>query len=320
VDIRQIRYFVAIVDYGSLTRAATQLRIAQPALSQQLSHLESEFKAQLLLRSSHGVKPTEAGKVLYRHARLVLRQLEQAHEEIQHGALGESGPVALGLPTTVTLALAVPLLKAVRKRYPGIRLQMFESLSGYLSELLANSRLDLAVLFRDMETRGVSFQTLAYEQLFLIGECGLSEAVKAREVCSLTDLHEVPLVLPGVAHDLRLMLERAFAQQRVEPNIIADLDSLPTMVSAALDGLACTILPASAVLSFSNRDREPPMRRIASPEIGRPISLCWLESAPRSPAAIAVQKLIVSLMPELIADGRWPGILLKQDEGQEVKT
>ena len=314
MDFRQIKYFVAIVDCGSLTKAAVYLGVAQPALSQQLSHLEAEYKAQLLVRSSQGVKPTAVGQVLYRHARIVLRQLEQAREEMQTGMLGEAGVVAIGLPTTVTLPLAIPLLRAVRDRYPGIRLQIFESLSGYLSELLANGRLDLAVLFRDMETRSISLQTLVHEQLFLIGDRGLSDEAKARDVCALSELDGVPLVLPSMAHDLRLTLERAFAQQGVAANTVADVDSLPTMVSAALDGIACTILPASALLHFNGGGPIPRARRIISPDIRRPISLCWQETSPRSPAAIAVQALIISLVPELVGDGRWPGVLVPQDK------
>lgn len=312
MELRQLRYFVAIVDYGGLTRAAAQLGIAQPALSQQLSNLEAECKTQLLVRNSQGVKPTESGKLLYRHARTILRQVEQARDEIQHGKLGESGLVAIGLPTTATLPLALPLLSAVRERYPRLRLQIFESLSGYLAELLANNRLDYAMLFRDAETRSVAVLPLLHEHLFLIGDCGLSDAVKAQDVCTVADLRDVPLVLPSMSHDLRLTLERGLAQNGVEPNIIADVDSLPTMVAAARDGLACTILPSSALLALKGAEQVPPARRIVSPEIVRPLSLCWLEAAPRTPAAAAVHRLIVELVPHLVGEGRWPGVTLRR--------
>ena len=154
MELKQIRYFVTIVDYGSLTKAASHLRIAQPVLSLQLSNLEAEYRAQLLVRTPKGVEPTEIGKILYRHGRIMLRQLEEAREEMQSGVRTVTGLVALGLPTTVTVPLAMPLVRAVREQYPGIRMQLFESLSGYLSELLANNRLDYAVLFRDLERVG----------------------------------------------------------------------------------------------------------------------------------------------------------------------
>ena len=130
MDVRQLRYFVNIVDYGSLGRAAEKLYVAQPSLSQQMARLEEELGVPLLLRSNHGVTPTAEGNALYRHARLVLRQMEQLKQEVSKGGGAESGTVALGLPTTMVSVLAVPLFERVQDKYPEIRLQFFESMSG----------------------------------------------------------------------------------------------------------------------------------------------------------------------------------------------
>lgn len=91
MDVRQLRNFVAIVDSGSLSKAAERLLIAQPSLSQQLRTLEEELQTQLLIRSAQGVVPTDAGKTLYRHARVVLRQMEQIREEVREGAAAKRG-------------------------------------------------------------------------------------------------------------------------------------------------------------------------------------------------------------------------------------
>src|ERR1700683_3222634 len=127
MDIRQLKYFVAIVDAGSLSKAASKLYIAQPSLSQQMAGLEIELKTKLLLRSAQGVMPTTAGTALYRHARLVLRQIEQIRVDVREDSGSEAGTVAVGLPTTVSTILAAALFQRVRKRFPGIRLQIFES-------------------------------------------------------------------------------------------------------------------------------------------------------------------------------------------------
>ena len=82
MNLRRLKYFVKIVDIGSLTQAADVLHIAQPALSQQLATLEGEVRQQLLVRTKRGVTPTEAGKVLYRHAQLILRQCDQARVDM----------------------------------------------------------------------------------------------------------------------------------------------------------------------------------------------------------------------------------------------
>ena len=90
MNLRRLQYFVKIVDIGSLTQAADILHVAQPALSQQLATLEGEVRQQLLLRTKRGVTPTEAGKVLYRHAQLILRQCAQAQADMD--AAGRASP------------------------------------------------------------------------------------------------------------------------------------------------------------------------------------------------------------------------------------
>jgi LysR family nitrogen assimilation transcriptional regulator len=309
MDVRQLRNFVAIVDSGSLSKAAEALFVAQPSLSQQLRTLEDELQTQLLIRSAQGVEPTEAGKTLYRHARLVLRQMEQLREEVREGGGSEAGPVAVGFPTTIAAILAVPLFHRVREQYPGIRLEIFESMSGYIGELLANGRLDLAVLFRDSETRGISVQPLFEEELYVFGNNGAFKNRRGNS-CPLAQLANVPIVAPSASNGLRVLIERTFAQANVELNIVADIDSLPTLIEIARAGDACTILPASA-LAPREPGLRPAARRIVEPEMRRPASVCWSNSLPVSSATLAVRQTIVDLIGELQADGHWTGIALR---------
>ena len=309
MDVRQLRNFVAIVDSGSLSKAAETLFVAQPSLSQQLRALEDELQTQLLIRSAQGVEPTEAGKTLYRHARVVLRQMEQIREEVREGGGSEAGPVAVGFPTTIAAILAVPLFHRVREQYPGIRLQIFESMSGYIGELLANGRLDLAVLFRDSETRGISVQPLFDEELYVLGHAGADNRQRA-DTCPLAQLANVPIVAPSASNGLRVLIERTFAQAGVELNIVADIDSLPTLIEIVQAGKTCTILPASALAPRQPASR-PAARRIVEPEMRRPASVCWSNSLPVGSATLAVRQAIVDLIGELQADGHWTGITLR---------
>ncbi|CAM2167921.1 LysR family transcriptional regulator, nitrogen assimilation regulatory protein [Paraburkholderia sacchari] len=308
MDVRQLRYFVNIVDYGSLGKAAEKLYVAQPSLSQQIAKLEDDLGVPLLVRSPQGVKPTAAGQALYRHARLVLHQMEQLRQEVREGVGAESGTVAIGLPTTMASVLAMPVFERVRERYPGIRLQFFESMSGYLNELLANGRLDLAILFRDTATPGISALPVLDEELYVLGEPGLPARART---CALATLADVPLVAPGVANGLRLLLERTFAREQVPLNIVADVDSLPMLLSVAQSGAACTILPASALALRAPAER-PKMRRIVDPVIRRPASICWPNALPVSSASLAVRRTLCELIEELRASGVWTGIELRE--------
>jgi LysR family transcriptional regulator, nitrogen assimilation regulatory protein len=313
MDVRQLKNFVAIVDSGSLSKAAEALFVAQPSLSQQLRTLEDELQTQLLIRSAQGVEPTEAGKTLYRHARLVLRQMEQLREEVREGGGSEAGPVAVGFPTTIAAILAVPLFHRVREQYPGIRLQIFESMSGYIGELLANGRLDLAMLFRDSETRGISVQPLFEEELYVLGNAGPANRRRGN-TCPLAQLANVPIVAPSASNGLRLLIERTFAQANVELNIVADIGSLPTLIEIARAGKACTILPASALAPREPALR-PAARRIVEPELRRSASVCWSNSLPVGSATLAVRQTIVDLIGELQAEGHWTGITLRSPVG-----
>src|SRR5438876_2561396 len=148
VDFTKLKSFVKIVDAGSVSRAASILRTAQPALSQQVAALESHFKHKLLIRSNHGIVPTEAGLVLYRHAQLLLKQIEQAQTDIHQSAKALAGRVSIGLATYSTSnALSLPVLKEMAALYPEIIIHINDSFGHVLSELIMTGKLDMAVIY-----------------------------------------------------------------------------------------------------------------------------------------------------------------------------
>ena len=170
MDTRRLHAIVKIVDIGSLTRAAAILHIAQPALSQQIVALETHFGKQLLVRSKRGVVPTDAGRALYRHAQVMLRQLEQAKTDIESAGTTIAGRVSVGLaPLSTATTLALPLLQAVRERYPGIVLQINENIGGVISEQIMTGKMDIAFIYDPGEIRGVDFEPVLTEDLFLVG-------------------------------------------------------------------------------------------------------------------------------------------------------
>lgn len=294
MDIRQLRYFAAVVDAGSLSKAALKLSISQPSLSQQIAEMEDDLGVALLLRSWSGISPTEAGLAMYRHAKTILKQVEQMRDDVKRGEHSLSGQVAVGLPTSVASVLAVPLFDRIRADYPGIQLQLFESMSGYLGELLANGRLDMAVLFRETETRGVTVLPLFNELLCVHGAPWIGDPASASVPLAL--LSGVPLVLPGKSNGLRLMIERAFAAAGMELNVVADIDSLPTMLELARRGSVATIL--SSLLTINNRN-DLLARYVIDPGIERTVALCSLNSVPQTAAARAVQNCIEAICKEI---------------------
>ena len=127
MDLRQLRYFVKVVEYGNVTRASEVLNIAQPAVSQQMRNLERDMGLQLLERSVHGVVATAAGQTLYRHALDLLRQADSTRDLLRQDAESPQGKVAVGMPSSTSRILAVSLARRVRDRYPGIVLELIEA-------------------------------------------------------------------------------------------------------------------------------------------------------------------------------------------------
>ncbi|VEB85372.1 nitrogen assimilation transcriptional regulator [Citrobacter koseri] len=169
MNFRRLKYFVKIVDIGSLTQAAEVLHIAQPALSQQVATLEGELDQQLLIRTKRGVTPTEAGKILYTHARTILRQCEQAQLAVNNVGQTLRGQVSIGLaPGTAASSVTMPLLQAVRAELPEVLVYLHENSGVVLNDKLLSGQLDMAVLY-ERSPGGRYYQPAAAERRSLSG-------------------------------------------------------------------------------------------------------------------------------------------------------
>jgi LysR family transcriptional regulator, nitrogen assimilation regulatory protein len=296
VNLRRLKYFVKIVDLGSLTQASEILHIAQPALSQQLMILEGEFRHQLLIRSKRGVTPTEAGHTLYRHAQIVLRQLEQARSDMEKTGDKLAGKVSVGLaPGTAASALSLPLLKTVRARHPGVLLYLNESFASTLSELIINGCMDMAVLYGDHAPHGLSFQLLLKEELFLVTPRCMQLAEGPVELAALRG---IDLMLPRPYNYLRQYIDDALSIAGVQPRVVAEIESSATLSAAIREGIGATILPDSAARIIA-ASGDGVQRRIVAPVIEAPLSLCLSDHLPLSEPAVAVHQILLELVADL---------------------
>ncbi|MBS0343350.1 MAG: nitrogen assimilation transcriptional regulator NAC, partial [Proteobacteria bacterium] len=230
MNLRRLKYFVKIVDVGSLTQAADLLHIAQPALSQQLATLEGEVGQQLLLRAKKGVTPTEAGKVLYRHAQLILRQCDQAVVDMQAASRGLSGSVSIGLaPGTLAATLAMPLLRILRARHPGIVPYLNENYGTTLSELIMSGRMDLGVLYGGRNAvHGLLFVPLLREPLYLVGPGTMPAPA---ETVGLASLVKYELYLPRSYNVVRRLVDEAVAAAGLSIRVVAEIESATTLAA-----------------------------------------------------------------------------------------
>jgi LysR family nitrogen assimilation transcriptional regulator len=296
VNLRRLKYFVKIVDVGSLTLASEVLHIAQPALSQQIATLEGEFNEQLLVRTAKGVTPTEAGKTLYKHAQAILKQLEQARVEVRNASHAVTGKVSVGLaPGTAASGLALPLLRAIRARYPEVLLHVNENFGTTLADLIADGRMDMAVLYGARATPGISFFPLLHEDLVLVGPpfgpAGTTEI-------SLAEAGKLPLLMLRTDNLIRKAIDEAFLRVQVVPQVVAELESTSSLVDAVAGGLGAAILPVSAAL-LVRKGCSARLWRISDAIDCIPLALCTSDHLPMSRAALAVKGVLLELAEDL---------------------
>jgi LysR family tcuABC transcriptional regulator len=293
MELRQMRYFVRVVELGSMSRAALDLGVVQSALSQQISRLEGELSTRLLQRTSKGVLPTEAGLAFFREAQLSLRHADQSVRAAREARL--SGSVSVGLAPTTAAVLGMPLLQAMRERYPDIRLHLVESLSVHLSSMLHARQLDLAVLFNTQPIRRLSVTPLLEEKLYFM--CARDHA-PARLPARLraARLREVPLIMPTGGHGLRSALEAVFARARMQPRLVA--------------GIGGTLQPWSALGRYPDAAGRFVLAELADAQARRPNALCSLSDDELSPAALATRVVLTECARELVRSGRWVGATL----------
>jgi LysR family tcuABC transcriptional regulator len=313
MELRQLRYFVRVAELRSMGRAAADLGVVTSTLSQQISRLESELSTRLLVRTATGVVPTDAGLAFLGQAQLALRHADDAVRAAQQQRL--SGHVSVGLAPTTGAVLGLPLMLAMKRRYPDVRLHLVESLSGHLTDMLNARRLDLAVLFRADDARRWSVLPLLSERLFLIASPtlpGLAEIESRgrRQRVGLAKLAALPLILPSGTHGLRATLDAAFAAVRVSPVLAGEIDSLALLMDAVRAGLGATVQPGAAIARVDGSSLV--VREVADAAASRPNLLVSVSDGELSPAALAARVVLADVARELVLQGHWLGATLHE--------
>lgn len=305
MDLRQLRYFVAIVRCGSISQASLRLNIAQPALSLHIRNMEADLGTPLLFRTPHGVQPTEAGAILFRNACAILNRFELARQEIKGNAAEPSGEVRVGLPSSVSQVLGVPLILAARERVPKVTLCVAEAMSGYVLDWLRQGRVDLGLLYQPVDDRGLRSVALLSEMLVLFGpaEAPMGVASPPEGPVSFARCAGLPLVLPSSGHGLRDLVEEAAAARGVRIAPVVEIDAYTGIKALVERRLGYSILPAYAVQGevAEGRLRAWPF----DPPLARTVHLAEPTDRPLSHAVKAVGRLCTETLRDLVGSGAW---------------
>jgi LysR family nitrogen assimilation transcriptional regulator len=310
MELRQLRYLIAVADAESITSAARRLHVVQSAVSHQIRNLEEELGAKIFDRSKSGVKLTAKGQILYRHALAVVKHVEAAAQEVKHGDQEIRGKVSVGIPHSTAAILAIHLLKAVRKQLPHVEIAIHEGLSGLLGEQLAAGRLDFSILFDTEVRRGFESTPLVAERLhFVSSDLKMRHEYTRAGKISFREVMRRPLILPPQPNGIRVLLEREALLVNLRPNVIADITGVETMLAAVKEGLADTVMMAAnaPVKSRAGRLLVVP---IDDPTIERHASLFEPAQFPLTTAAASVRDITLQLVKNLVLREIWLGARL----------
>jgi LysR family nitrogen assimilation transcriptional regulator len=241
MDLRSIEYFVRIAELGSLTRAASRLNIAQPALSRHVQRLEDELGVPLFTRAKRGVRLTEAGRLLYENSTRILRDIERTRDEVKTLAAAPSGKVVLGILPTLGPVLVPDLIARTRNDLPRLTLKVMEGFSVSLQEWLLAGHLDLAVINDPLPSRVLSCVPLASEEMVLVTAPGARDRDRP---LSAAELAETSLIMTD---GLRVICERLLAPHGIALRVETEMNAIETIRLMARKGLGATIMPYAVV-------------------------------------------------------------------------
>lgn len=264
MNLRQLRYFVKIVELGNMTRAAESLYVAQPALGMQIRQLEEDLGVALLIRHSRGVQPTPAGTLLHTRALEILDLVDRARKEVAAHDAQDGEPIRLGLTPMLMLVIGPDIVVNLRDRVPQVFLSLVEEMSHVLVALLSRGEIDFCLAYDVPETPHVLRTPLLREDLVLVT---LPSMHKGRAVTA-AEAFEETLALPESGDTIRDLVMRTARDLGVEVKIAFEVRSVPGIKNLILRGAAAGVLPYGSVIDEVRHGKldahpigSPPLRR-----------------------------------------------------------
>ncbi|MDR0270538.1 LysR family transcriptional regulator [Paenibacillus sp.] len=302
MDIRQLKYFIAIAEERKISAAAQRLHLSQPPLSQQLKAMEEELGTILVERCGRLLELTESGKALYRYALQLTQLMDEAVSEVKEVGIGVKGSLNIGINTLSSVELP-GLLHQFKMRYPHVTYKIQQNESSRLCELVRNRVLELAIIRLPLELDAFEVIHLHMEPFYFITS---QKQPDFDEGTSLAKVSNYPLMLPsteglGVHYSILM----AFSAQHIKPNIVAECSDIPLLLHLVASGFGSAIVPETVIAQLSERGIYA--YKITEPHLSAATGLIWLKSHHLSAAAQHFVELI---------HGKFPSNCLLHDQKQ----
>lgn len=299
MELRQLRYFVAVAEAGTFTRAAERLGIAQPSLSQQIARLEDELGAALFDRFGRSISLTETGRALRPRAENILRSVREAERDIRVDVAEGRGALAVGAIPTIAPYLLPRVVKSFRKRCPEAELSLREDLTENLVASLKKGELDLAILSPPIDDDQIELEDLFHEP-FLVAAPADHPLARAKTV-PIEGLESERVVVLHEMHCLGQQMESFCRARGLQRRIVCRTTQLATVQEMVALGLGVSLCPKMAADADSSkrraylplrREKQSPAGEANSNRAGRTISIAWRKGRIKSTLAAAFANIL----------------------------
>ncbi|GIP32545.1 LysR family transcriptional regulator [Paenibacillus sp. J2TS4] len=274
MDIRQLRYFIAIVEERKISAAAKRLHLSQPPLSQQLKAMEEELGSKLVERSGKHLEVTEAGKALYKYALQMNQLMEEAKMEVKEVGNGVNGRLSIGV-NTFSVAELPEILHRFQKQYPKVTYKIQQNESAHLCKLVKDRTIELAIIRLPLELDDFTVLHLYTEPLYLV--TSNKQKLFGHEV-SLADIQDHPLILPSTQGlGVHYLISEAFSRFHLHPNIVGECSDITLLMDLISSGFCGSIVPETMLKRHKGYSIHA-HKISGSAEMSAPVGLIWLKN------------------------------------------
>lgn len=306
MNIKQLNYFLTIAECSSIASAARKLKIAQPALSLQISKLEHELKTVLFSRGSKGVRLTESGNIFKSHAHLMLAQLDKAIADLSELEGSPKGTIVIAMNQATDNLLALPLCRAVERKYPGIDLDLRTGLSYEVVNMINRGEADLAIIYEDgQKNENINKELLIKENLLFATK---SKHNSKNNTIDYKDLCQYELVITSEKESQGYIIEKYEESTGIKLNKRRPYGQLLTSLRFACEGYCHLLLPSSAFYHLEESGLLNSFK-VIEPEIYRNVYIAVNANRPVRNISLEIIKIIKSLTKKANNDGFWQGCL-----------
>jgi len=315
MDIRQLRYFIGVLEAKSLNKASALLHVAQPALSTQIRNLETELGVKLLHRHARGVVPTKAGERFAQHICQLLRQIDHMRMDLSGYAMAPSGGVLMCIARSIPLIVTATIAERCRQQLPDVQLKILE---GWRQQAQSDRlTADLALTFHPEQGTSFFLEPLVQDELVLIYSADERQRTPEIDLCLAI---QQSLILPSRPHYVRQFVETAAHSIRREIMIACEIDSFDVIKELVARNVAKAILPVAAVQEEARKGKLG-VARIRNPRLLRTLNMLHSSRQERSTATDAVCSVVRAVIfecadsmnfgwrrmsfAETLSDGNW---------------